>query len=186
MPKYPTFPDCFDEVKQITITSLKRIGYFKSNSIVRGTYRWTRGGAPSGSINISVNVPEQYAELDYLCDGKPVAYRVNLERIQAHFGGYNWYFICPKTGKRCRTLYGIGGRFLSRFAYPSAMYSSQTESKRSREMLKVFRCLDLRGEYLNKRHTRTHYNGRKTKRFRKILEKEDRFDPNAIHRLLRS
>lgn len=185
MPKYPTFPDCFDEVKQITITSLKRIGYLRSNAIVSGTYRWTRGGSPSGSINISVNVPDQYADLDYLCDKKPVAYRVKLERIPAHFGGYNWYFICPKTGKRCSTLYGIGGMFLSRFAYPSAMYSKQTESKRTREMYKVFRCIDLRGEYLNKRHTRTTYNGQITKRFRRILDKETQIDPDAIRRLLR-
>lgn len=184
MPKNPTFPDCFDEVKQVTITALKQLGYLRPNAIVRGLYSWTRGGQPSGRISISVSLPEQYAELDYLSNGKPVNYRVRLECIPAHFGGYNWYFICPATGKRCRTLYGIGEMFLSRFAYPSAMYSKQTESKNTRDMLNLLRCLDLQRDYLNKRYTRTMYKGKFTKRFRRILEKEGCFDPNAIQRFL--
>jgi hypothetical protein len=140
-------------------------------------------GEPSGSINISVSLPERYAELDYLCNGKPVNYRVKLECIPAYFGGYNWYFICPATGKRCRTLYGIGEMFLSRFAYPSAMYSQQTESKHTRDFLRAFRCLDLQSDYLIKRHARTTYKGNLTKRYRRILDKQSRFDPNAIRHL---
>ncbi len=182
MPKFPTFPDCFDEVKHVSITHLKRLGFLRHNATVRGSYSWTRRGKPSGSIGITVSLPERYAELDYLSNGKPVNYRVQLERIPAHFGGYNWYFTCPATGKRCRNLYGIGERFLSRFAYPSAMYSKQTESKRSREMLRAWACLDRQREYLNKRHSRTTYNGKLTKRYRRVLDKESRFDPNVIRR----
>jgi|CXWL01.1.fsa_nt_gi hypothetical protein len=184
MPKYPTFPDCFDECKQVTIGSLKQLGFLSPDATIRGSYRWTRGGNPSGAINISVSLLERYAGLDYLSNGKPVNYRVQLERIPAHFGGYNWYFICPATGKRCRTLYGIGGLFLSRFAYPSAMYSTQTESKRYRDFSKMFGVLDLRNEYLNKRHSRTTYKGKLTKRYRRILDKESRFNPNAIRQFL--
>jgi hypothetical protein len=92
-----------------------------------------------------------------------------------HFGA-----LIPATRKRCRTLYGIGEMFLSRFAYPSAMYSNQTESKQTREMLKAFRCFDIQREYLAKRHTRTMYKGKLTTRYRRILDKEGRFNPNAL------
>lgn len=184
MAKYPTYPDCFDECKQVTITSLKRLGFLARNSTVRGSYRWTRNGQPSGSITVFASLPDRYIELEYNYGDKPICYRVRLESIPAHFGGYNWYFICPATNKRCRTLYGIGELFLSRFAYPSAMYSDQTQSKRYRDFSKAFGLLDLQREYLNKRHSRTTYNGKLTKRYRRILDKAGRFDPSAIRRFL--
>lgn len=185
MPKFPTWPDCFDEVKKITITDLRHMGYLRPGAMVRGPMRWTRSGKPSGSIWLIVSLPEGFVELDYKCGDKPVNYRVQLESIPKHFGGCEWYFICPATNKRCRTLYGIGEYFLSRFAYPSAMYSSQTESKQTRNFLKAFRCLDLRREYLDKRHTRTTYDGNLTKRYRRILNREARFNPNALRQFLR-
>ncbi len=184
MPKFPTFPDCFDEVKQVTITGLRKLGYLRPNSIVRGSYSWTRGGEPSGWITVTSKIPERYIELDYNYGDKPIKYLVKFESIPAHLGGNNWYFICPATEKRCRTLYLIGEMFLSRFAYPSAMYSNQTESKSSREIFKAFRCLDLQQEYLRKRHARTTYKGKLTKRYRRILDKEGRFNPDTIRQFL--
>ena len=184
MPKFPSYPDCFDECKQITITSLKRMGYLRPNATVRGTYSWTRGGKPSGWISIAANVPGRYIELNYNYGDKPMYYRVRLESIPKHFGGCEWYFICPATRRRCRTLYGIGEYFCSRFAYPSAMYSTQTESKIARSFLKAFRCLELQREYLGKRHTRTTYKGKLTKRYRRLLDKERRFDPQTLRRFL--
>jgi len=184
MPKNPTFPDCFDEVKHVSITGLKRLGYLRPYAIVRGSYSWTRGGEPSGWITLTVNLPDRYIEFDYNYGDKPINYRVRLESIPKHFGGSEWYFVCPATGKRCRTLYGIGEYFLSRFAYPSAMYSKQTESKRFRELFKAFGCPYLELDYLSKRHARTTYNGNLTKRYRRMLDKAGRFDPNPIRHFI--
>ncbi len=184
MPKYPTFPDCFDEVKKITITSLIRLGYLRPSATATGPYRWTRGGKPSGWISLSVSLPDCYIDLDYNYGDKPISYRIQLESIPKHFGGCEWYFICPATGKRCRTLYGIGELFLSRFAYPSAMYSSQTQSKRWRGLSNAMSCLDLERDHLNKRHSRTTYRGNLTKRYRRILDKQARFDPSVLRQFL--
>ena len=108
-----------------------------------------------------------------------------LESIPKHFGGNEWYFICPATGKRCRTLYGIGKYFLSRSAYPSAMYTSQTESKHTRNFLKAFRSLDLESNFRNMRYSRTMYNGKLTKRFERILDNQTRdYRPDAIRQFL--
>lgn len=184
MPKFPTYPDSFDGAKQITITSLMKIGYLAPNTVVSGTYSWTRGGKPFGWINITASVPDRYIELSYNYGDKPINYRVQIESIPKHFGGCEWYFLCPATGKRCRTLYDLGERFLSRFAYPYAMYDKQMESKQCREMLKAFKCLDLQREFLTKRHSRTSYNGKLTKRYSRILDKERRFDPTVVRRFL--
>jgi hypothetical protein len=185
MPRSPTFPDCFDECKQITITGLKRIGCLSPDAAARGSYSWTRGGKPSGSIRVTASLPDGFIELDYKYGEKAINYRVQLESIPKHFGGCEWYFLCPATGKRCRTLYGIGEMFLSRFAYPSAMYSKHTDSKLTRNFSKAFRCLDLQREYLSKRHIRTSYNGRLTKRYRRILDTESRFNPDALNIFLK-
>jgi hypothetical protein len=186
MPKFPTWPDCFDECKQITITSLKKIGYLRPDAIVSGSYSWTRRGKPSGWINITASLADRYVELNYNYGEKPISYRVRLESVPKHFGGCEWYFICPATGQRCRTLYGIGELFLSRYAYPSAMYSNQTEGKRWRGLARAMGFLDLESKHLKKRHSRTTYRGNLTKRYRRILKKQKRIDPRAIRRFLDS
>jgi len=185
MPKFPTYPDCFDEVKHGSITGLKRLGYLRPNAMVRGSYGWTRGGKPSGSITIAANLSDRYIELDYNYGDKPVSYRVQLESIPKHFGGCEWYFICPATGKRCRTLYGIGELFLSRFAYPSAMYSKQTESKHWRDLSKIFELDALTDEFFSRPYARTTYKGKLTKRYRRMLDKESRFNPTSIRQFLK-
>jgi hypothetical protein len=176
MRRFRKSPDCFDECSQVTITSLKQLGYFRPDIIRRGSYRWTRGGRPSGSICITVNLALRYVELEYHYFERPINYRVKLESIPKHFGGCEWYFVCPATGKRCRTLYGIGELFLSRFAFPSAMYRIQTESKRTRAMLKPFRSLER--NFLTKPYARTIYNYRLTKRFCRLLKKEGLVSPD--------
>ncbi len=176
MPRYPTFPDCFDEVKQITITGLKRCGFFRPNMITRGSYGWTRDGQNSELIEITACLADRYIELNYVYGDEPIAYRVELESISKHFGGCEWYFICPETDRRCRKLYGIGKLFLSRFAYPSTMYSIQTESKRGREIMKALRCIEIRRELQTRRHCPPKYKGTETKRYRRMIEKATRID----------
>ena len=173
MPRISTFPECFDECKQITIKGLKTLGFLRSNATLSGTYSWTRGGKPSGWINVTANLSAQYVELDYNYGDKPVNYRVQLESIPKHFGGYDWYFICPATQRRCKTLYGLSEMFLSRHAYPSAMYSKQTESKLMRDFRLVFDSLNTASEF-QKKYAKTYYNGTPTKRFRKWLAQSGR------------
>lgn len=174
MPKTPSFPTCLDEVNQISISSLKSLGYLRPDEVVSGSFGWTRNGKSLGSIAVEVSLPDSYIELEYGFNGKPISYRVMLESIPAHFGGNNWYFICPVTGKRCRKLYGIGEYFLSRFAFPSAMYTKQTKSKGSRDILRLFELVKTSSEFLSKPYVRTMYKGKLTKRYRRLLERQEK------------
>ncbi|MBK7706478.1 MAG: hypothetical protein IPJ30_12040 [Acidobacteria bacterium] len=160
MPRTPTFPVCFDEVRQVTITSLRRRGLLNPNGPVSGSYGWTRGGKSFFSIDVIGNLPERWVEFDYIYKEKRINYRVHLESLPKKMGGCEWYFTCPATGRRCRKLYGIGGRFLSRFAYPSVMYSAQIESKGYRDFFTAYRNIQREREHFSKRHARTKYKGK--------------------------
>lgn len=174
MPKSPTFPDCFDEAKQIAIADLTRLGFLRPDAVARGPLRWMRGDKPSGEIAIIASLSDRYIELSYNYGEKPIRYRVRLEAVPKHFGGLEWYFICPTTLKRCKKLYGIGEYFLSRYAYPSAMYSRQRESNTYRRLFSTYHLMRQIEDHLNKRHARTSYNGNLTKRFARFLNRQDR------------
>ena len=150
------------------------MGYLRPDAIVRGSISWTSNGKPSGRIDVTVSLPDRFIELDYICNGTPITYRVQLESVPKHFGGCEWYFICPATGKPCRTLYGIGERFLSRSAYPDAMYRSQTESKSTREFLKPFKSYKSLREESNEKQIRKTYKGKLTKRYLRFLDRQVR------------
>lgn len=181
MPRYSTFPTCLDEVKKITIASLRETGFLKPHRWISGTLRWSRGGQPSGSVSVTVDNDAQVMELRYASNDRPVEYRVHLESLPSNLGsGRVLYFVCPATGKRCRTLYQCGDYFYSRFAFANPLYSSQTESKSTRELLRAMRILSIGDDFLNKRFSRTHYKGKITKRYQRILNRERRYNPDRV------
>jgi len=182
MPKTSTFPVCFDEVEQVTITSLRRLGFLKPDRLVNGPYVCIRDGKLSGSINVIANLDERWIELDYVYGERHINYRVRLESLPKNLGGFEWYFICPATGRRCRKLYGIGERFLSRFAHHSVKYRTQIESKGYRDLFAAYTKMIRIREHVSKRHARTTYNGRPTKRYRRLLERFDRIDVTRLER----
>jgi len=175
MPAYCTFPTLLDEVKQISITKLKELGYFEPDSFKSGRLIWSRRGQEIGSINLSVDLRESpQAYLNYTVNQEEkISYTVKLTSINSNLGiGKIWYFVCPHTGKRCKKLYGAGKYFLHRDAYPHAMYECQTYSKRGRQIDKVCRIMNGEEKLFNElysKHFKTHYAGKPTKRYRQIL-----------------
>ena len=186
MPRIPTFPDCFDEEKQISITWLKQLGFIKKGVWrATGPLRWTRAGSPSGSVTATVTRTDGGGslQLDYLSGGKPISYSVRIEARPSNLGiGQVLYFVCPATGQRCRIIYGLGDYFLSRKAYPSAMYSSQTRSKRWRDLERVFKALDSENDPFRKKYSRTHYKGQPTRRFKRWLATAGRREDSIVRR----
>ena len=117
MPNCSTFPTLYDEVLTISITKLKKLGFLELGQRKRGTLTWSTNGSKTGAIDIAVftDLRDPYIYLDYLFRGKPVNYHVNLVSVPSNIGkGKVWYFLCPHTGKRCRKLYSVGGKFLHR------------------------------------------------------------------------
>ncbi|GLB49837.1 hypothetical protein [Neptunitalea lumnitzerae] len=176
MPKTHTFPTLYDEVKQINISNLKKWGYLQPNQIKSSVISWSCNGAKTGSISILVNTTDvPFIELNYNSNDKPRHYRVYLIQYPSNLGkGFIWYFICPQTNKKCRKLYLVDGYFLHREAFKGCMYAKQTQTKKWREIEKVYGSyFDEEKHYkeLHSKHFKTHYNGKPTKRYLKLIAK---------------
>jgi len=173
MPKYPTFPTLYEDLKKVSISFLTKHGYLKPNQNKSGTINWSRYGNKTGSISIRVSTePESpNLELSYKYNEAPINYRVQLVSAPSNLGkGVVWYFICPHTGKRCRKLYWGDKYFYHRSAIRGGIYKKQLQSKGERDLYKTFELFFL-SEELDKKHFKTHYAGKPTKKYLKLIEK---------------
>jgi hypothetical protein len=192
MPKPHTFPTLFDEVKTVSISFLTKHLYLKPNQRQSGTITWSSNGNKTGSISIQVNTQSEqpYIELDYKCNEAPIKYRVQLVSVPSNLGkGVVWYFVCPRTGKRCRKLYLADTYFYHRSAFRACMYEKQTQSKKSRYLVKTlgeyFRS-DQLFEQLYKKNFKKQYAGKPTKKYLKLTQQIQRAESIPHHEIERA
>lgn len=194
MPKPYTCPTLFDNSLQMNVSKLKQWGYLNPNQITNNaTLNWSRNNESIGSISINLNTlsEQPFIELEYDYKDEPRNYKVKLVSTPSNLGkGVIWYFLCPKTNKRCRKLYSIGGYFFHREAFTGCMYDSQIQSKYYRGLDKVlgayFRSDNLYEE-LYKKHFKKYYAGKPTKRYLRIMqeiEKGENVPYNVVQRLM--
>ena len=180
MGRLSTLPNLFDNALQLKIHRLKEWGYIQEGNHQKGVVHWLKNDVEIASISIQVHIFPQspYIELAYKFGNEARKYRVYLTWTTSNLtGGKVWYFVCPKTNKRCRKLYSIDGYFLHRDSFTGAMYYSQTLSKNNRLMEKaVFPFLnsDLLYNELNKKYFKKTYAGKPTKKYLRLLEKNQR------------
>lgn len=192
MPKFPTFPTFYDDLKTVSISFLTKHGYLKPNQWQSGTITWSRNGNKTGSISIWVNTqPESpYIVLDYKHNEAPINYRVQLVSAPSNLGkGVVWYFVCPYTGKRCRKLYLANTYFYHRSAFKGCMYEKQTQSKKYRGLdkaLGVYLRTDQLFEQLYKKHFKKQYAGKPTKKYLKLTQQIQRAESILDHEIERA
>ena len=192
MPKPHTFPTLYDEVKTVSISFLTKHRYLKPNQWQSGTVTWSRNGNKTGSISIQVNIQSEqpYIELDYKCNEAPIKYRVQLVSAPSNLGkGVVWYFVCPRTGKRCRKLYLADTYFYHRSAFNGCMYGTQTQSKKNRffdKTLGVYFKSDNLYSELYKKHFKKTYAGKPTKRYLRIMEQIQKAESIPYHEIERA
>ena len=68
----------------------------------------------------------------------PASSSVELATTARYLGGTRRWFVCPVTGARCRILYLVGGRWISRRAFRGA-YPSQRIPARERRTREAVR-----------------------------------------------
>lgn len=158
----------------MTIADLKRLGYFCPDRTISSVLNWGSGRWSRGPIQVTADVKEQYVDLAYTHHDKAIRYRIRLESVARHFGGCELYFLCPATGQRCKKLYGIGEYFLSRHAFPSAMYRQQAASKSKRSFYAAVRVFDLQMNFFNRRYVHTTYRGQPTKAYLRRVNERNR------------
>ncbi|MEO7294363.1 MAG: hypothetical protein ABIW34_14740 [Ginsengibacter sp.] len=101
--------------------------FSKEFALGKGKITWSTGASIAFTItknNFGLSLNLEYQKT---VEGEqtPVNYRVNIESIQSDLGkGEIYFFVCPFTFKRCKTLYmGYGSLyFKSRKVYKHRIY----------------------------------------------------------------
>lgn len=178
--------------KRIELSYLLKAGYLRKGGITSGQLSWTNGrGDPAGSIGIeSYWVKDEiYIRLVYtLTDrnsGKKTDYdyKVQLTSVPSNLGkGAVLYFLCPKTGKRCRKLYyAYDSEFWkSREGYVNRLYYDCQKSSKYDRPNDRYWALERRLEKMHREKYLTYsYNGKPTRkalRLERMRERRDYFD----------
>jgi hypothetical protein len=178
MPKRRTNPFLLDQELSIRISDLKSRRCLVPLFVNRGTIVWCSKltGWELGRVSVCVDMRqrEPTAEFSFIAYGGIVTQSVRLVCARTNLGGGRcFYFLCPETGRRCRVLHRYRDRFVHRSAIPGAMYSDQADSKLWRGDHVRFRLEHLKRSFA-KKHTRTHYNGKPTRRYRQLEKYLDR------------
>jgi hypothetical protein len=169
-------PIRFEDCNSIKISLLKSWGYLKSNQVKSGTILWSINGNPNGSVSVWVStLKDSFIELIYNWNGKPVQYKIPLVTIASNLGsGKVWYFLCPRTQKRCRKLYLVDGFFFHREAFKGCLYEKQTYSHRARKINRLLNKVIVHAhvnDELTKKYFKTKYRGDFTRRYLMLQNK---------------
>jgi len=115
---------------RLDMRQLRRHGYVVAGARTAGTWTWARNGERTGAIGFTVDLTDPdngYAELDYTVNGERRVRTVDIEAVSCRYGGRRFYFRCPRSGRRCELLCGVGGEFASR-QHHRLTYFSQSET----------------------------------------------------------
>jgi hypothetical protein len=193
MGRFANYPTTVEDCLYLSIKKLKEWDYLTNKGTKSGTISWSRNGTPHSKIGIVVtnNDFETSILLDYSVNGEPRKYKVEVISKPSNLSkGEVLYFVCPNTGKLCRKLLLKNGYFLHREAFNGLMYSKQLESKKNRDMFKIFDACYISDEVYEERYKKyfkTHYNGKETKRFKRLNDKiiiADSFPSGTFESLL--
>lgn len=169
----------------LSLTKCKQLGYFVPNSTVEGVISWNVGGEEIAAVRFQTDTTNNRCAIAYRkADGEDVTQKVWLRWRASNLnrGGY-YYFVCPVTGRSCRKLYLVGGRFVSRFAF-KALYEQQTKSRARRDN-PLFGFLDAEAqlEQLERqRYRRMTYRGKPTpfaRKYERLLNKANGYYEKA-------
>jgi len=170
-------------VMRIELRHLLDKGYLIKGSVMQSSLSWTNGS----TIGVVATYLEDEIslELSYKTKGENVEYKINLVTLPSNLGkGEILYFVCPKTGRRCRILYKAYGslKFMSRWAYRHRLYYEiQTSSKQQRDNNRYF-LLEKRLDKLYQMRDTYKYKGKLTKRAKLIQRLENKQDEVDLRR----
>ncbi len=144
------------------------------------------------TVRYSFQEYKLYIQFNYACDGEEFENPVTQISVASNLGkGLVWFFRCPVTGKQCKKLHLIDGRFMHRSAVRGAMYRRQSESKKWRTINRFFDAYEIGAavlEEMRKPYFKEEYRGKLTRRTARLLRKaervEQRVDVREVFNLL--
>lgn len=171
-----------DGLKKISISFLRKYGYFNHNSWLSGTITWTHGWTGNQSsvgIQVSTYGSEKYLRIHYTQtdkwtqEKKDFDYKIPLTTTPCHYGGERYWFICPMSrngaycGRRVGTLYKDGDYFACRHCY-DLTYESRKLSGYAKSLGRIVSIPEV--EEARKAVKRLYYKGKPTKKYLRFLK----------------
>lgn len=162
MSKRPTFPTEIEDLLKLDVFKFK----FKAEIFREGSMTY---GVEKFRFEALTRFTGGFLKITH-SGGK--VWLIGLEAMPSNLGkGIYYYFVCPKTKKRCKALYLYGGEFVHRDLIPFN-YSKQNEARKMRHLQRLFDFeMGKVEEQLYKKYFKTHYRGKPTKRFMRIEAK---------------
>ena len=164
-----------ENMLSINITKFKKWGFLKYGVQKSGDIIWSVNDKETSRLAYKVNFKEKnpHFDLNYKTNGESFNYRIYFESLKSNLNkGLVWYFICPKSGEKSRKLFLYNGYFVNRNC-THAIYDTQTKSKSYRRMEQTFGAyfdIDNYYEEIHSKHFKKFYNGKPTKRYKRLLE----------------
>ncbi len=162
--------------------------FFPKNSsggIKSGTIHWTSGETESIiGWTIAINRPDEQDHLRLLYsytnnqtrEKENMDYKIQLVTTNCNYGSKRYWFICPIVknnqycGRRVGVLYRIGKYFGCRHCGELA-YTSQMQSEKYKGFVSI---PDI--ERAEAKVKRQYYKGRPTRKYRKVMKLNDKFE----------
>lgn len=185
--------DTVEICPSVSITFLKKHGYLSPQCCQSGRISWKNYyDEVTGSIGIMVSTfeGESFVRFYYTVTDRNTGektdydYKVSLTTTPCNFGGVRYWFICPLNkngaycGKRVAKLYEAPGAvyFGCRHCYDLS-YDSRNKSRCSWiGQLGYAMDLDMQIEKLKSQVKRNFYDGRPTKKFRRLVMMRNRLN----------
>jgi len=152
-----------------------------------GSIKWTSGSYES-SIGYTTNISEKenYIKLNYTHtshltgEKTDMDYKIELTNTSCNYGGKRYWFICPLSkngqycGRRVGVLYLIGKYYGCRHCGEIAYYS-QMQTERYKGFVSI---PDI--EEAKKKVKRYYYKGKPTRKHRKLIRLNEKFELGFI------
>lgn len=126
---------------RIDVRFLRKKGALREGESTAGTLRWSRNGADVGSVGYvaSLRPDDRHLAISYSHKGQNHRHLIRLEAVPMRYGGFRYYAVCPRWGRRCEVLPIVGGVIGCRQFHRLA-YASQSMDRLGRLREKVERC----------------------------------------------
>jgi len=137
--QYPRFgsKERTEAQKKVDIRFLRRNGWLRPGS--NGSLYWHCGDRQVGSITFRTHKDYLLLSYRYRQNGgswENIEQAVRFDWTSCHFGGWRYWFLCPRCDRRIEVLYGAGKYFWCRHCY-RLTYGSQQEREGDRMLRKA-------------------------------------------------
>lgn len=175
-----------DGIKKISVHFLNEHNYFCGRQ--SGTITWTShwGDESSVGLEVSTGNEDKWLRIHYTQtdndtgEKKDFDYKIPLLITPCRYGGKRYWFRCPwykngqYCGRRVGTLYLGGDNFACRHCY-NLTYASRNAGGRDKGFVNIPDLYEMKAKV-----KRTHYAGKPTKKYRKLLRMRERFEMGII------